>query len=214
MLNRVKEAWKSQWGRVTHTHFHTNTRRKGEKNRLGPGNFLIPISAPVWSVRAPALLGLSNAEPVHMLLQTLRTDVLPWKYSALDFEVFQLSRVVLNLLEAVPESFGRLRNQNFLKLCDPFFFLNIWLALFQKTDAVNLENGRCLIKVLSLGALSMRAQTFGRPPRWDGWWIRWQRLDPGLCVRCYRLHVRRSETGDRGRLTDPGEDAQPEDQTH
>lgn len=101
----------------THTHFHTNTRRKGEKNRLGPGNFLIPISAPVWSVRAPALLG-----PVHMLLQTLRTDVLPWKYSALDFEVFQLSRVVLNLLEAVPESFGRLRNQNFLKLCDPFFF--------------------------------------------------------------------------------------------
>lgn len=106
------------------------------------------------------------------------------------------------------------KSKLFKTLWSFFFFLNIWLALFQKTDAVNLENGRCLIKVLSLGALSMRAQTFGRPPRWDGWWIRWQRLDPGLCVRCYRLHVRRSETGDRGRLTDPGEDAQPEDQTH
>lgn len=85
MLDRVK-AWKSQWGRVTHTH----------KIRLGLGNLLIPISAPVWSVRAPALQGLSNTEPVHPLLQTLRADVVLWKYSALDFDVFQLRLIIPN----------------------------------------------------------------------------------------------------------------------
>lgn len=78
-------------------HAHTHTKKK---IRLGLGNLLIPISAPVWSVRAPALQGLSSTEPVHTLLQTLRTDVLLWKYSTLDFDVFQRRHIAHNIFFA------------------------------------------------------------------------------------------------------------------
>lgn len=82
----------SQWGRVTHT--RRKKRKKEKKSRLGLANFLMPSPPPVWSVRAPALLGFSSAQPVLTLLQTLRTDVLLWKLFKPDFDVFQRSRGV------------------------------------------------------------------------------------------------------------------------
>lgn len=67
-----------------------------------------------------------------------------------------------------------------------------------------------------LGGLHQRARAPGwaAGSDWGGGWIRWQRLQFGLCVRRYRLHVWRFETGDWGSLSDPGKDSESEDQTH
>ena len=109
-------------GLMPGSHSGVDTHTRSQKNQVGSREPFNTISAPVWSVRAPSLQGLSNSEPVHTLLQTLRTDVLLWKCFPPDFHVFQLSRIVPHIVSTDWKQSQTLKSKLFWNFSSTFYF--------------------------------------------------------------------------------------------